>query len=107
MDVDGSPHALGSSCTTGGFLRGRALGNALNHADFSKASSADVFYAGSAQVNYQIYTYLVCSDPVKFNVIPDPALPATTIFCISTIPPLESILVLKKVANWLDSVIGV
>ena len=88
-------------------MRGRALGNALNHADFSKASSADVFYAGSAQVNYKIYAYLVYSDPVKFNVIPDPALPATTIFCISTIPPLESILVLKKVANWLDSVIGV
>ena len=107
MDVDGSPPALGSSHTTGGFLCGRALGNALNHADFPKASSGDVFYAGRAQVNYKIYAYLVYSDPVKLNVIPDPALPATMIFRISTIPPLESILVLKKVANWLDSVTGV
>ena len=106
MDVDGSPPALGSSRTTGGFLHGSALGNALNHADFPKASSGDVFYAGSAQVNYKIYAYLVYSNPVKFNVIPDPALPAT-IFHISTIPPLESILVLKKVANQLDSVTGV
>ena len=57
MDVEGSPPALGSSRTTGGFLRGRALGNALNHADFPKASSGDLFYAGSAQVNYKIYAY--------------------------------------------------
>ena len=52
MDVDGSPPALGSSRTTGGFLHGRALGNALNHADFPKASSGHVFYAGRAQFDY-------------------------------------------------------
>ena len=104
MDVHGSPPALGSSCTTGGFLRGRALGNALNYADFPKFRSGDVFYAGSAQVNYKIYAYLVYSDPVNLNDIPDPALLANTIFHINTIPPLESILVLKKVADWIDSV---
>ncbi|KAF9455287.1 hypothetical protein BDZ94DRAFT_825714, partial [Collybia nuda] len=27
------PRAYGASCTTGGFIRGRAHGNALNHAD--------------------------------------------------------------------------
>ena len=84
------------------------MGNALNHANFPEASSGDVFYAGSAQVKYKIYAYLVYRDLDKrINVIPDPALPATTIFRISTIPPLESILVLKKVANRLDSVTGV
>ena len=45
-------------------------------------------------------------DPVELNVIPDPLLPANTIFCISTLPPLESGVVLKKVANWLESVKG-
>ena len=88
MDVEGSPLALGSSRTTGGFLSGRALGNALNHADFPKLGSGDVFSAGSAQVNYKVHAYLVYNDPVKFNVIPDSALPANTIFRISTIPPL-------------------
>ena len=57
MDVDGSPPALGSSRTAGGFLHGRAMWNALNHADFPKPRSGDVFYAGSAQVNYKIYAY--------------------------------------------------
>jgi hypothetical protein len=107
MDLEGSPPALGSSRTSGAILRGKALGNVLNHADFPKARSGDVFLAGSALVDYKVFAYLVYSDPVKFNVIPDPTLPANTIFRISTVPPLESVVVLKKVANRLDSVAGV
>ncbi|EDR02211.1 uncharacterized protein LACBIDRAFT_332556 [Laccaria bicolor S238N-H82] len=104
MDVEGSPPALGSSRTMGGILRGKALGNALNHADFPRLDSGDHFFAESAQVNYKVFAYLVYSDPVKLSVIPDPSLPANTIFHVLTIPPLESAVVLKKVANRLESV---
>jgi len=107
MDLEGSPPALGSSRTTGAIFHGKALGNVLNHADYPKACSGDIFFAGSAQVDYKVFAYLVYSDPVKFNVIPDPSLPANTIFRISTVPPLESVVVLNKVASRLDSVTGV
>ena len=106
MDLEGSPPALGSSCTMGGIFRGKALGNALNHADFPRLGSGDSFFAGSAQVNYKVFAYLVYNDPVKLSVIPDSSLPANTIFPVLTVPPLESGVVLKKVANRLDSVTG-
>jgi hypothetical protein len=106
MDLEGSPPALGSSRTTGGLLRGRALGNALNHADFPKVHSGDDFFTGSSEVDYKIFAYLVYNDPVKISVIPDPLLPANTIFRLSTLPPLEAGVVLKKVANRLESVKG-
>ena len=57
-------------------------------------------------MDYKIFAYLVYKDPVELNVIPDPLLPANTIFHISTVPPLESGVVLKKVANQLESVKG-
>ena len=106
MDLEGSPPALGSSRTMGGIFRGKALGNALNHADFPRLGSGDSFFAGSAQVNYKVFAYLVYNDPVKLSVIPDSSLPANTIFPVLTVPPLESGVVLKKVANRLDSVTG-
>ena len=106
MDVEGSPLALGSSRTVGGIFRGKAFGNALNHADFPRLGSADSFLEGNAQVNYKVFAYLVYNDPVKLSVIPDPSLPANTIFRVLTVPPLESGVVLKKVANRLDSVTG-
>jgi hypothetical protein len=74
--------------------------------DFKTLHSSDIFLAESAEVDYKAFAYLVYSDPVKFNVIPDPSLPANMIFHVSTVPPLESVLVLAKVANWLDSVAG-
>ena len=106
MDLGGSPPALGSSRTTGGFLRGKAFGNVLNHADFPKVHSGDNFIPGTALVDYKVFAYLVYDDPVRLNVIPDSSLPANTIFRISTVPPLESAVVLKKVATRLDSVTG-
>ena len=106
MELEGSRPALGSSHTTGGFLRGRALGNTLNHADFPKVHSGEHFFTGSSQVDYKVFAYLVYKDPVELNVIPDPLLPANTIFHISTVPPLESGVVLKKVANRVESVKG-
>jgi len=106
MELEGGPAALGSSRTTGGILCGRAFGNALNHADFPKVHSGGSFFTGSSQVDYKIFAYLVYNDPVEFNVIPDPLLPANTIFRISMVPPLESEVVLKKVANRLENVKG-
>jgi len=69
MDLEGSPPALGSSRTTGAIFRGKALGNVLNHADYPKARSGDIFFAGSAQVDYKVFAYLVYSDPVKFTAV--------------------------------------
>lgn len=106
MDLEGSPPSLGSSRTMGGILRGKAFGNALNHADFPRVDLGDGFLAGSAQVHYKVFAYLVYNDPVKLSVIPDSSLPANTIFRVSTVPPLESGVVLKKVANRLDTVAG-
>ena len=107
MDLEGSPPALGSSShTTGGFLHRRALGNILNDAHFPKVHSGECFYTSNSQVDYKIFAYLVYKDSVQLNVIPDPLLPPNTIFHISTFPLLESVVVLKKVANQLESVTG-
>jgi len=106
MELEGSPPVLGSSHTVGGIFHGKALGNALNHADFPRVSLGYSVFAGNAQVDYKIFTYLVYDDPVKLSVIPDSSVPANTIIHVSTVPPLESGVVLKKVANRLDSVTG-
>ena len=96
--------AFGSSRSTGGILCGKALGNTFNHADFPSATSGDDFFAGNAPVAYKVFTYIIYCDPVKFNVTPDPSLNPNTTFCVSTVPPLESGVVLKKVSSRLESV---
>ena len=78
----------------------------MKHADFPKIHSGDNLFAGSALVNYKVFAYLDYDDPVKLNVIPDSSLPANTVFHVSTVPPPESAVVLKKVAARLDSVTG-
>jgi len=101
MDL-GSPPALGSSHSSGCILRG----NALNHADFRTVHSGDSSFAGTALIDYKVFAYLVYDDPVKVDVIPDSSVLANTIFRVSTVLPLESAVVLKKVATRLDSVTG-
>jgi len=51
------PPAQGASCATGGILRGRAYGNAMNHADFTDARS-DTFlgYVPTSKGQVQVYT---------------------------------------------------
>ena len=98
--------AFGSSRSTGGVLRGKALGNTFNHADFPSATSGDDFFAGNAPVAYKVFTYIIYCDPVKFNVTPDPSLNPNTTFHVSTVPPLESGVVLKKVSSRFKSVIS-
>lgn len=98
--------AFGSSCSTGGIFRGKALGNTLNHADFPSATSGDDFFAGNAPVAYKVFAYIIYGDPVKFNVTPDASLHPNTTFRVSTVPPLESGVVLKKVSSRLESVIS-
>jgi hypothetical protein len=103
--MDSTP-AFGSSHTTGGILHGKVYGNTLNHADFPKATSGEDFFTGNAPVAYKIFSYVVYSDLVKFNVTPDPSLHPNLAFRLSTVPPLESAVVLKKVSARLESVIS-
>ena len=104
MDFEKSPPSFGSSCMTGAVLRGQAYGNVLNHADFPKLGSGPVSFINNALVNYKVAVYLLYSDPVKIDVTPDPSLLPKTMFHVSTVPPLESAVVLKKVAQRLESV---
>ena len=97
-----SPPAMGSSRSTGGILRGRAYGNSLNHADFPKIT--DIPPALNQQVMFKIFAYLIYCDPVTVEVVPDSSLRHNVSFVISTIPPLDSSLMLKKIADRLDSV---
>jgi hypothetical protein len=97
-----SPPAMGSSCSTGGILRGRAYGNNLNHADFPKIT--DIPPAVNQQVMFKIFAYLIYRDPVTVDVVPDPSLRHNVSFIVTTIPPLDCALVLNKIADRLDSV---
>lgn len=74
MILENVPPPQGSSRTTGGFLRGQAYGNVLNHADFPKSSFGTAAFTEGAQVDYMVYAYLVYNDPVKIKAIPDSSL---------------------------------
>jgi hypothetical protein len=97
-----SPPAMGSSRSTGGILRGRAYGNTLNHADFPTIT--DIPQAGNQQVVFKVFAYLIYSDPVTVDVVPDPSICHNVSFTVSTIPPLDCALVLKRIADRLDAV---
>jgi len=104
MDLEEISPPQRSSCATGGYLRGQAYGNVLNHADFPKFHSDSAPLMESAQVDYMIYAYLVYNDPVKIDATPDPSLKPNTWFHVLSVPLLDSSVVLKKVAERLDSV---
>lgn len=97
-----SPPAMGSSRSTGGILRGRAYGNTLNHADFPTITN--IPQAGNQQVVFKVFAYLIYSDPVTVDVVPDPSIRHNVSFTVSTIPPLDCALVLKQIADRLDAV---
>jgi len=97
-----SPPAMGSSRSTGGIFRGNAYGNNLNHADFP--AIMDIPLPGNRQVTFKIFAYLIYSDPVMVDVIPDPSVHHKVSFTVSTVPPLDCTLVLKKIADRLDAV---
>lgn len=97
-----SPPAMGSSRSTGGILRGRAYGNTLNHADFPTITN--IPQAGNQQVVFKVFAYLIYSDPVTVDVVPDPSIRHNVSFTVSTIPPLDCAFVLKRIADRLDSV---
>ncbi|SRR6266508_2838217 len=99
LDLEEIPPPLGSSSATGGILRGQAYGNMLNLPKLNDAS-----FKSTAQVDYMILAYLVYNDPVKINATPDASLRPRTWFHILTVPPLDPAIVLKKVAEHLDSV---
>jgi hypothetical protein len=65
---------------------------------FQRPPLARIFFTGNAPVAYKIFSYLVYSDLVKFNVTPDASLYPNLAFCLSTLLPLESAIVLKKVS---------
>jgi hypothetical protein len=89
-----SPPAMGSSRSTGGILRGRAYGNNLNHADFPEIT--DIPPSVNQQVMFKVFAYLIYCDPVTVNVVPDSSLHHNVSFIVSTIPPLDCALVLKR-----------
>lgn len=95
-----SPPPMGSSRSTGGVLRGKAYGNVLNHADLPKLR----FSTGNPQVMIKVFAYLVYNDPVSVSVVPDPSVRPNVSFVVSTIPPLDCALVLKKIADRLEAV---
>ena len=96
---------MGSSRSTGGILRGKAYGNVLNHADFPKLRfSTDIPQGGNPQIMIKVFAYLVYNDPVSVSVVPDPSLRPTVSFVVSTVPPLDCALVLKKIADRLEAV---
>jgi len=99
-----SPPPQGSSRSTGGIFRGKAYGNTLNHADFPQVSSGDVFFTGNTPIAYKVFGYVTYGDPVKVDVTPDPSIHPNISFRISTIPPLEPAVVLKKATDCLESI---
>jgi hypothetical protein len=64
-----SPPKYGSSCTSGGLFRGRAVGNSLNAADYSNRDNSD--YIGP--VPGHILLYLSQDDPA--SVVPESLTP--------------------------------
>ena len=99
-----SPPPEGSSRSTGGILRGKAYGNTLNHADFPQASSGDVFFTENTPISYKVFGYVTYGDPVKLDVTPDSSIHPNISFRVSTIPPLEPAVVLKKATDRLESI---
>ncbi|KAF8809167.1 hypothetical protein BYT27DRAFT_7285400, partial [Phlegmacium glaucopus] len=67
--VMGSPPLHGSSHTTGGFIRGRAHGNALNHADFCYAD--DGYALVKPLLQFKIYVHVESGDVLGLNKVPD------------------------------------
>ena len=55
----------GSSCTTGGIIRGRALGNAYNHAD---TSDLQLELDLSLAIPGKVYLYDVIADSSSFDL---------------------------------------
>ena len=97
-----SPPAMGSSRSTGGIFRGRAHGNNLNYADFPKIT--DIPQAGNQEIVFKVFAYIIYADPITVDVIPDSSVCHNVSFIVSTVPPLECAMVLKRIADRLDSV---
>jgi hypothetical protein len=97
-----SPPAMGASRSTGGIFHAKAYGNKPNHADFPKIT--DIPQAGNQQVLFKVFAYLVYGDPITVDVLPNPSICHNVSFTVLTVPPLDCALVLKRIADRLDTV---
>ena len=97
-----SPPEMGASHSTGRILCGKVYGNNLNHADFLKI--IDIPQAGNQQIAFKVFAYIIYADPVTVDVIPDPSVCHNVSFIVSTVPPLDCAMVLKRIADCLDSI---
>ena len=88
---------MGSSRSTGGILHGNAFGNHLNHANFPKIM--DIPLLGDRQVIFKVFVYLVYSDPVTIDVVPNDLARHNVSFTVSMVPPLDCALVLNRIAD--------
>ena len=77
-----SPPAMGASRSTGRIFHAKAYDNKPNHADFPKIT--DIPQAGNQQVLFKVFAYLVYSDPITIDVMPDPSIRHNVSFTVLT-----------------------
>jgi hypothetical protein len=95
----------GSSHMTGGILRGKAFGNALNHADFSYENDG-AFTLVKPMLTFKIYVHVEYGDVLSLNKAPDfiVQFPLTVFLLFGT--SLLAQPLLKKAAQFHDSIQG-
>jgi hypothetical protein len=104
-----SPPALqlqGASRTTGAIFRGRALGNTVDHADFSDQSTEDIFSTIKPIYTFKILPHLELGEAILENPAPDfvVRLPSTVFVLTGTSLRAEPLL--KKVAQLYEKVLS-
>lgn len=94
----------GASRTTGAAFRGNALGNTVNHADFSDLVTEDIHSAIKPIHYFKILPHLEYGDPILENPAPDflTQLPITVFVLTGTSLRAEPLL--KKVAQLYEKV---
>ena len=95
----------GASRTTGGTFRGRAPGNALNHADFFHEDDS-MFTMVKPRLSFRIYVHVEYGDVVTLNKVPDFTVqhPLTVFLQVGTSVLAQS--VLERAAKLHDAVLG-
>src|SRR6266571_4564801 len=99
------PPLQGSSRMTGGILRGRAMGNAVNHADFSHEDN-DALALVKPTLTFKIYVHVESGNVLSLNKAPDFAvqLPLTVFLLSGTL--LLAQLLLMRAAQFHDLILS-
>lgn len=94
----------GASRTTGALFRGNALGNTVNHADYSDLVTEDVFSVIKPSYSFKILPHLEYGDVILENPTPDFVIQLPTTVFILTGTSLRAGPLLKKVAQIYEKV---